>query len=169
MSEGSHQVVENIRLLTRLVETSLSIKWTVENVERFESRVAGLTFESPVFGPKRGGFKWQLVMNLRDACSSSLSLQLHKSSPVKRALVGYRFGIANTDGNLEFEDHGQMSFEIDSPRQHPTILFNWTQMKEMKQKLFIEDRLRIECQITTLDYENIPDWTRVTARIKQDT
>ncbi len=30
---------------------------------------------------------------------------------------------------------------------------------EMKQKLFIKDQLRIECQIIMLDYENVTDWT----------
>lgn len=156
MSACSHRVVENIRFHSRLLESALSVDWTIENVERYESRVAGLTFESPVFGPKRGGFKWQLVMNPRDACSSSLSLQLHKSSPSKRASVDYRFGIVNTAGNFEFEDHGQMSLELDAPRQHPTILFSWSQIMEMKHKLFVNDCLRIQCQITTLDFETVP-------------
>lgn len=155
-SVGSHRVDEKIRLVSRLVENVLSIEWILENLERYESRVGGLTFESPIFGPKQlAGFKWQLVMNLRDVCSSSLSLQLHKSSVVKQPRVGYRFGIVNTNGDLEFEEHGQMNFELDIPRQHPTILFNWSRLMEMKQKLFIKDQLRIECQIIMLDYENV--------------
>lgn len=156
MSEvGSHRVAENIHFHSRLVESALSVEWKLENVVRFESKMAGLTFESPVFGPKNGGFKWQLVMNPRDACSSSLSLHLHKSSPSKRASVDYCFGFVNTEGHLEFEDRGQMNLELDAPRQHPTILFSWTQMLEMKHKLFVNDCLRIQCQITTLDFETV--------------
>lgn len=157
MSVGSHRVEEKIQLVSRLVENVLSIEWILENLERYDSRIKGLTFESAIFGCKQAGFKWQLVMNLRDVCSSSLSLQLHKSSVVKQPRVEYRFGIANTNGDLEFEDHGQMNFEQDLPRQHPTILFNWSRLMEMKQKLFIKDQLRIECQIIMLDYENVTD------------
>jgi hypothetical protein len=156
MSEGSHRVEEKIRLVSRLVENVMSIEWILENLERYESRIGGLTFESPIFGPKKAaGFKWQLVMNLRDVCSSSLSLQLHRSSVVKQPRVDYRYGIVNTNGDLEFEDHGQMSFdELDMPRQHPIILFSWARLMELKQKIFIKDQLRIECQVTMLDYEN---------------
>lgn len=154
MSEEPHRFVESIRLVSRLVENALSIEWILENVERFESRVTGLTFESPIFGPKRGGSQWQLVMNLREICSSSLSLQL-KSSVHSRACVTYRYGIVNTEENFEYEDHGQLNFELDVPRPHPTILFNWNQLMEMKKKLFVNDQLRIECQITVLDYENV--------------
>ncbi|KAI9560704.1 hypothetical protein GHT06_011654 [Daphnia sinensis] len=154
MSEEPYRFVESVRMVSRLVEKSLSSEWILENVERFESRVKGLTFESPVFGLKRGGYQWQLVMNLRDVCSSSLSLQLI-SSVFNRACVAYRFGIVNVDGNFEYEDHGQMNFEVDVPRQSPTILFSWNKLMEMKQKLFVNDQLRIECQITVLDYENV--------------
>lgn len=156
MSEGFHRVVESIGLHSRLVESVLSVEWVIENVERYESRVAGLTLESPVFGSERGGFNWQLVMNPRNACSSSLVLQLHKSSPVKPASVDYRFGIVNMNGNLEFEDHGQINLEFIAPKQHPTILFNWAQVMDMKHKLFCGDRLRIRCTIETLNNENDP-------------
>jgi hypothetical protein len=47
-----------------------------------------------------------------------------------------------------------MNFRLDGPQQHPTILFSWARVMEMKQKLFIKDQLRIECQITMLDYED---------------
>jgi hypothetical protein len=151
MSEGSHRVEEKIRLVSRLVENVLKVEWILENLERYESRIAGLTFESPVFS--QGGFKWQLVMNVRDACSSSLALQL-QSATQRRPHVEYRYGIANTNGDLEFEDRGQMNFGLDGPQQRPTILFSWARVMEMKQKLFIKDQLRIECQITMLDYED---------------
>ena len=160
MSKGSHRVEERIRLVSRLVENVLKVEWILENLERYESRVAGLTFESPVFGPTQGAFKWQLVMSVRDACSSSLALQLHPSS-LKRPRIEYRYGIANTNGDLEFENHGQMNFGLDAPQQHPSILFSWARLMEMKQNLFVKDQLRIECQITMLDCENVVDWTRV--------
>lgn len=155
--DQSDRAVENIQLHSRLVENILSIEWIIENVECFESRLTGLTLESPVFSSKYGGHNWQLVMSVRSACSSSLSLQLHKSSTVKRACIAYHFGIADMVGNLEFEDQGHTNFESEtSTPKYPTILFSWPQFLEVKDKLFHNGRLRILCHIDVLDCENLP-------------
>jgi hypothetical protein len=57
MSVGSHRVEEKIQLVSRLVENVLSIEWILENLERYDSRIKGLTFESAIFGCKQAGFK----------------------------------------------------------------------------------------------------------------
>lgn len=153
LSNESRQEVNKIRLVSRLVETTFSVEWALENVERYQSRVIGLTLKSPVFQSTFGGCRWQLVMNPRDFCSSSLSLQLHKSSPTKRSSVDYHFGISNVDSQRELEDRGQMTFDLDEAVvHHPTILFNWKQLMEMKSKVFVNNCLMINCQIVVLDY-----------------
>ena len=144
-------MAEKIKIRSRLVENSLQIEWIIENVQLFQDRIGGLTVESPVFGSQRGGFKWQLLLNLRDSCSSSLCLLLHKSSSSCQASAIYRFGISNTDGILEYEEQASLVFDLDS---RATILFSWDQLMNKAHVMFVRDQLGIQCQFTTLDQED---------------
>lgn len=147
---------ENIRLHSRLMEKVISIEWIVENIEYFEPFVDSLSLKSSIFGPKEGGLQWQLVMDLQELPDpSTLSLHLHESSPSQCAWVHYRFGIVDATGKLQFEENGEMKVDTSQQdrQQCPTTNFRLDQIRE--KSFFVDDRLRVHCQISTISCQNI--------------
>lgn len=137
------------------MENDLMVVWEVENVEHFGPHIVGSTIESPVFSGKRSESKWQLVLNIRDVCSSSLCLRVHPSSAVRQLHVRYHFGIVNNAGDLEYECTGESRcFPMQEPSKLPTLLFDWKQIMESKSKLFSDGKLRVRCSLYVLDYVN---------------
>lgn len=147
---------EMFRGSTTLFDSTLSIEWDIENTEHFATQVVGTTIESPIFCPKRSDLKWQLLLSIRDVCSSSLSLRVDSSCEVRQLYVRYHFGIVNVAGTLErdFKGEAHISSKQESNQELPTMLFNWTQIIESKTKFFSDGRLRIRCDLCVLDYVN---------------
>jgi len=84
---------------------------------------------------------------------------VHPESLGHRAPINaqYLIGICDATGHLEYDRRGHANFNGDSEVQHPNLLFSWSKLEEEKERFFANNKLRIHCEITTLeqDIENL--------------